>query len=46
MSKDLIPTFPTLYIYNNNNKIYQWNIEIQPKDSYYTIITSHGEKDG
>ena len=41
-----IPIFPTLYIYNNNNKVYQWKIEIVPNEDYYTIITSHGEKDG
>ena len=41
-----IPTYPPLYIYNNNNKIYQWNIEIVPNEDYYTIVTSHGEKDG
>ena len=41
-----IPIFPTLYIFNNNNKIYQWSIEIKPKDDIYTIVTKHGEKDG
>jgi len=45
MSKNSIPIFPTLYIYNNN-KIYQWNIEIIPNEDHYTIVTSHGQKDG
>ena len=46
MSKVTIPTFPILYICNHNNKIYQWKIEIIPNEDYYTIVTSHGEKDG
>jgi DNA ligase-1 len=46
MSKKTIPNFPKLYIYNNNNKIYEWSIEIKPKNDIYTIITSHGEKNG
>lgn len=46
MSKQTIPNFPKLYIYNNNNKIYEWSIEIKPKSDIYTIVTSHGEKDG
>jgi DNA ligase-1 len=45
-SINTIPTFPKLYI-NNKKKIYEWSIEIVPKDNNeYTIITSHGEKDG
>jgi ATP-dependent DNA ligase len=45
MSKSVIPIFPVLYILNNN-KIYQWKIEIVPVENYYTIVTSHGQKDG
>jgi DNA ligase-1 len=45
MSKSIIPTYPILYILNNN-KIYQWKIEIEPTENYYTIVTSHGQKDG
>jgi len=41
-----IPTFPNLFILNNNNKIYQWSIEIVPKDNYYIVVTKHGEKNG
>lgn len=41
-----VPIYPKLYIYNNNNKVYEWSIEIKPKDDIYTIVTSHGEKDG
>ncbi len=42
-----IPTYPKLYILNNNNKIYEWSIEITPKDNgAYTVTTRHGEKDG
>ena len=41
-----VPIFPKLYIYNNNNKVYEWNIQIVPKNEIYTIVTSHGEKDG
>jgi DNA ligase-1 len=46
MSKSDIPVFPKLYKFNNNNKIYEWCIEIQQKDKIYTVVTSHGEKDG
>ena len=45
MSKSIIPTYPILYILNND-KIYQWKIEIEPTEDYYTIVTSHGQKDG
>jgi DNA ligase-1 len=42
-----IPIYPPLYIFNNNNKVYEWNIEIKLKEpNIYTIITKHGEKDG
>jgi DNA ligase-1 len=42
-----IPIYPALYIFNNNNKVYEWNIEIKLKEpNIYTIITKHGEKDG
>lgn len=46
MSKTAIPVFPKLYIYNNNNKVYEWSIEIRPKDNIYSMVTMHGEKDG
>lgn len=42
-----IPVYPPLYIFNNNNKVYEWSIEIKLKEeNIYTIITKHGEKDG
>ena len=43
-----IPIFPTLYIINNNKKLYKWSIKIEPKEGtpIYIISTSHGEKDG
>lgn len=42
-------TFPKLYIFNNNEKIYEWSISIEKVNdtlNHYKIITSHGEKDG
>lgn len=44
-----IPVYPPLFIFNNNNKVYEWNIEIvlkQGETSIYTVITKHGEKGG
>jgi ATP-dependent DNA ligase len=42
-----IPTFPVLYILNNNQKLYQWSIEIKKTENNTFIIqTSHGEVDG
>jgi len=44
-----IPVYPPLFIFNNNNKVYEWNIEIKLKDgseNIYTLITKHGEKGG
>lgn len=41
-----IPEFPKLYI-NNKKKIYEWSIQIIKNDiNGYTIVTSHGKKDG
>ena len=41
-----IPTFPTLFKLSND-KIYEWSIKVQHKnDDIYTILTSHGDKDG
>ena len=41
-----IPEFPTLYI-DNKKKIYEWSIKIIPKgNNVFTIVTSHGEKNG
>ena len=43
----IIPEYPTLYILNTNNKIYQWSIKIELlEDNTYNILTSHGQKDG
>ena len=40
------PEFPKLYI-DNKKKIYEWSIKIVPKENdIFTIVTSHGEKDG
>jgi ATP-dependent DNA ligase len=40
-----IPEFPKLYI--DKKKIYEWYIKIiQKEDNVFTIITSHGVKDG
>jgi len=44
-----IPVYPPLFIFNNNNKVYEWNIEIVLKDdekNIYAVITKHGEKGG
>jgi len=40
-----IPEFPKLYIDKRN--IYEWSIKIVPKENnVFTIITSHGQKNG
>ena len=42
-----IKKFPTLFKKTCSNKIYQWNIKIEDNnDNTYTIITSHGERNG
>jgi ATP-dependent DNA ligase len=42
-----IPIYPTLYITQSSNKIYEWSIKITPiKSGGYTVITSHGQTDG
>ena len=42
----IIPTFPILFIINNG-KLYEWFVKIEQRTpNIYTIITSHGQKDG
>lgn len=40
-----IPIFPKLYSFKNN-KIYEWSIKIEKKNSVYKIVTEHGQTDG
>ncbi len=42
-----IPDFPKLYQLNNNDKIYEWSIELEPlEDGSYNMVTKHGEING
>jgi ATP-dependent DNA ligase len=48
---EVAPAYPPLYKVNNNNKLYEWTIEIRPvaeggDGGAYEIITRNGEKDG
>lgn len=42
----MAPVYPPLYKVNNNNKLYEWTIEIRESGGAYEIITRNGEKDG